>query len=77
MTMHKFIITLHKDGSIQWNEYEEPARSFKDAETRGYEKALGIAKFTAIKLKTEALFKGGSNYVGACEVVDALMSGTK
>lgn len=77
MMMRKFIITLHEDGSIQWNEYEEPARSLKDAEKRGYEKALGIAKFTAIKLKAEALFKGGTNYVGACDVVDAIMFGTK
>lgn len=30
MKMRKFIITLHEDGSVQWNEYEEPAQSRKE-----------------------------------------------
>lgn len=30
MEMRKFIVTLHDDGSISWNEYEEPAMSRRE-----------------------------------------------
>ena len=30
MEMRKFIVTLHEDGSISWNEYEEPKESRRE-----------------------------------------------
>ena len=30
MEMRKFIVTLHEDGSISWNEYEEPKVSRRE-----------------------------------------------
>lgn len=36
MTMRKFIIEFHPDGSVTWNEYNEPEQPEKD----GYNSAL-------------------------------------
>lgn len=30
MEMRKFVVTLHEDGSMSWNEYEEPQYSRRE-----------------------------------------------
>lgn len=55
MEMRKFIVTLHDDGSISWNEYEESGDLIKQAERRGYERAVAIAEAAADILKKRAV----------------------
>lgn len=81
MEIRKFVVTLHENGSVTWNEYEDPQDTVKQARRSGYEQAQAVVRAAVKLLKAKALLDDSEThylsygkYLGALEVEDRLES---
>lgn len=75
MEMRKFIVTLHADGSISWNEYIEARATCESAAfRRGYMTAVLCGREMACKIKKDAINDRDKNlmYAAVSSVLDAV-----
>lgn len=81
MEIRKFVVTLHENGSVTWNEYEDPEDVIQKARRAGYEQAQCVVRAAVKILRAEAMSGRSANpilnygeYQGALEVEDRLES---
>ena len=81
MEMRKFIVTLHENGAVTWNEYEDPLDIVQQARRSGYERAQRVVRAAVKILRAEAMSGRSANpilnygeYEGALEVLERLES---